>query len=74
MTAQDEAQARPVVVVSGTDQERPMLEVLLTELRTFTMVVHARAAACGEMSERELLQEFLGFLRRAVDLGGFTVV
>lgn len=34
----------------------------------------ARATACGEMSERELLREFLGFLRRAVDLGGFTVV
>ena len=43
MTAPDETQARPVVVVSGTDRERPMLEVLLAELRTFTMVDHAHA-------------------------------
>lgn len=34
----------------------------------------ARACACGEMSERELLRELAGFLRRAASLGGFTVV
>lgn len=70
MTAQDEAQARPVVVVSGTDQERPMLEVLLTELRTFTMVDHAHARVVPSDSLPE--QQWHPGCRWALVLDGWT--
>lgn len=46
---------RPCVVVLGHDHERPALEALLAELRTFTMAdsAHARVIAVPELPEPE---------------------